>query len=126
MIEQINGAVFNEKIIDSDGVIVVKVYTDACPNCKTLTPFYEKANAEKSDGYHFYDLKAQDGMDWVRKYKVLGVPTLLFFRKGLLLDKKTGVISSEKILRRLDKIAALDESKLTKKEVTGFFKMPWK
>jgi len=126
MIEKINGENFKEKVIDNEGVTVVKVYTDACPNCKTLTPFFEKANAEKSDAYHFYDLKAQEGMDWVKKYKVLGVPTLLFFRKGLLLDKKTGVISSEKILRRLAKIEAYDEEKLTKKEVTGFFKMPWK
>ena len=65
-------------------------------------------------------------MEIARKYKVLGVPTLLFFRHGKLVDKKTGVLRQDKIEKRLAATIDYTVEMANKKEVKGYFKLPWK
>ena len=126
MIEQLDLNNFESKVLNSEGVNVVKIYTESCPNCKTLAPYFEKASETENDNFHFFEMNAPDGIDWVKKYKILGVPAMLFFRNGLLLDKKTGVLTSDKILNRLEKVAKIEDDKIAQKEVTSYFKLPWK
>ena len=126
MVTSINIDTFQEKVLTTEQTSVVEIYTQSCPNCKRLDPIFEQTAKDNKDQYNFYKLDAQRNMDIAKRYKVLGVPTLLFFKHGKLVDKKTGVINQQKIEKRLAKIAAYSKEQSVKKEIKGYFKMPWK
>jgi thioredoxin 1 len=124
MVTEITTQQFQQKILDNKLPCVVDVYTIRCPNCKVIEPILEQTEKLNGAHYSFYKINATENMEIARKYKVLGVPTLLFFRHGKLVDKKTGVLQQEKIEKRLAKLVDYSEEEATKKEIKGYFKLP--
>ncbi len=125
MVTELTTKQFQKEVLENDLPSVVDIYTLRCPNCKVIEPiFIATANANK-ENYSFFKLNASENMEIAKRYKVLGVPTLLFFRHGKLVDKKTGVLSQEKIETRLAKTVSYTTEMANKKEVKGYFKMPW-
>ena len=126
MVSEVTIASFDQKALNNKKPSVVKVYTERCPNCRTIQPIFEEVAKENKDTFNFFALNAHDNMEIAKRYKVLSVPTLLFFSHGILVDKKTGVISQKKIKKRLILIEKYSIDIAKEKEVTGFFKLPWK
>jgi len=126
MASNIKAAQFQKKVLENKLPSVVDIYTLRCPNCKVIEPIFDKAAEDNKGEFSFYKLNASENMEIAKKYKVLGVPALLFFMHGKLVDKKTGVMSQINMEKRLAKIANYSEEKAAKKEITGFFKMPWR
>ncbi len=126
MAADIKTSQFQKKVLDNNLPCVVEVYTLRCPKCKVIEPIFNKTAEDNKGVYAIYKLNASDNMEIAKKYKVLAVPTLLFFRHGILVDKKTGVIQQEKIEKRLAKIVDYSKEQAVKKEISGFFKMPWR
>jgi len=121
----ITASQFQQKVIENEKPTVVDIYTLRCPNCKVIEPII-KVTAEENEGkYSIYKLNASENMEIAKRYKVLGVPTLLFFKHGVLVDKKTGVMQQKNIEKRLANISDFTKEKAAKKEVKGYFKMPW-
>lgn len=88
MVIEVDKTDFTDLILQKAEACVVEVYTDHCSNCRALDPLFEKAEVEVGEKYGFYKLKANDNLDLVKKYKVLAVPSLLFFIHGKLVEKK--------------------------------------
>ena len=116
---------FEQEVLNQEKPTLVEVYTNSCPNCKVLEPIVEEVE-KANEQYNIYKLNAQENMDIAKKYKVLGVPTLLFFSHGILVDKKTGVLSQEKIEKRLTPLLDYTKEIALENERKGFFKLPWK
>lgn len=125
MVSELTTKQFQKKILENDLPAVVDIYTLRCPKCKVIDPIFKATAEANNENYSFFKLNASENMEIAKRYKVLGVPTLLFFRHGKLVDKKTGVLSQQKIEKRLAKTVAYNTEMATKKEVKGYFKMPW-
>jgi len=124
-IEEIRSLTFEKTIVNANKPVVIYVYSMSCPNCKTLAHNLKETQVTDESLYVFRGLDARENIDVVKKYKVLVVPTLLFFVHGILVDKKAGVIAQEKIEKRLLPLNSYSVEEAKKKEVTGYFKMPW-
>ncbi|MFK5878359.1 MAG: thioredoxin family protein [Flavobacteriaceae bacterium] len=126
MIKNITSHNFADKVLKSKKPILLEIYTKSCPNCKVLAPVVEETAKANSTDFSFYKLNAKDNLDLVKQFKVMGVPTLLFFSHGILVDKKAGVINQIKIEKRLKPLLDYTKENAAKKQITGFFKLPWK
>jgi len=126
MIKDLTTDTFNKEVLSNPQPSIVEVFTDSCPNCTRLEPIYQQTAADNLDNFSFFKLNANQDLAIAKRYKVLGVPTLLLFIHGKLVDKKVGVISQSKIEKRLEIISSYSEEDTKKKEVKGLFKLPWK
>jgi len=95
---------FTEKVLESPKPVIVEVMASWCHNCKAFDPVYEATAAENGEKAHFYKLNADDYMPLIKSYKVMSVPTLLYFRHGILVKKKSGTPSQGKIIKMLNPI----------------------
>ena len=125
-ISQLTSENFDTSVLENQKPSVVEIYTEHCPNCKVLHPVFEKTANENHENYSFYKLNATEHLDVAKRYKVLGVPTLLFFSHGILVDRKTGVLSQQKMEKRLAPLVDYTLENAEKKKVSGYFKLPWK
>ena len=126
MFSEITANQFQQKVLENTKPCVVDVYTKRCSKCKILAPIFKQTAEDNQATYDFFMLNAHDYIEITRRYKVLGVPALLFFCHGIVVDKKTGVISQDKIEKRLKPLLDYTEAIAKKKEVKGYFKLPWK
>ena len=89
-----------------------------------MAPEFESA-AEKFKGQaRFYKLNADDNPTLVRQYKVMGIPTTLYFRHGKLVARKTGVQSAEAIAKKLKPLFGMSAEMADRQAITGLFARP--
>ena len=80
-LEHLNKANFNEKTNSQDKIVVVDFFATWCGPCKMLAPVIEKA-ADELTNVQFYKVDIDEEMDLANQFKIMTVPTLLFFKGG--------------------------------------------
>ena len=103
MTQELKEEDFKDKVLNnSTKPVVVEVWASWCHNCKTLDPIYKATAKELGDKAEFYQLMVDDNQSLVKSLKLMGVPTLLFYRHGVLIAKKPGVKSQKTITKILE------------------------
>ncbi len=108
---------FKAIVLDQEQPVVVDVWADWCGPCKMLAPQFRAAAEELKGKARFVKLDADKNQKLVRKYQVMGLPTLLFFKDGQLVDRSTGVTSKNAILKRVKPLLSVEDQEEVK---TGF------
>jgi thioredoxin len=117
MPQPINAKNFDAVVLNSSLPVVVDVWADWCGPCKMIAPHFAAAEEELKGKARFVKLDADKNQKLVRKYKVMGIPTLLFFKDGQLVDRSTGVTTKAAIVRRVKPLLANEDQEGMK---TGF------
>ncbi len=84
-------------------VVVVDFWAPWCQPCKIVTPIVEGLAKEYGDMASFAKVNVDDNQSAAMKYQVMGVPTLLFFKGGKVVDRIVGAASRAKIEATLKK-----------------------
>ena len=114
---------WQKAVLNHKKPVVVDVWADWCGPCKMLAPQFKAAADELEGKARFAKLDADRYQKLVKKYKVMGLPTLLFFKDGVLVDRVTGVQTKGSILKRVKPHLNPDDREGLK---TGFNWKFWK
>ncbi len=125
-VANIDAASFEDKVLNSSQTVVVDVWAPWCGPCRQMAPLFEQVAQEHGDHAHFYKMNADDNQALVQHYKVLGIPTMLYFRHGRLVARKTGVQKPQAIIKRVESLASMDAEEAAREEITGYFKNPFR
>jgi thiol-disulfide isomerase/thioredoxin len=75
--------------IDSSDAVVMKFYTDWCPDCKRMDVFMDDV-LEEFKTITMYNINKDHFEQLANEYEVMGIPSLLVFKEG----KKVGHLHS--------------------------------
>lgn len=126
MVQEVNTDMFESDVLAAAKPVVVDVWAPWCGPCRMQAPIFEEAAQQFADDVLFVKLNADDNQELVRQYKVMGIPTMLFFRHGRLVERKTGVQSAGAIAKRLSALLPMTPEQAEKQEITGLFRWPFK
>ncbi len=108
---------FQKAVLSHDQPVVVDVWADWCGPCHMLAPQFEAAAKELEGKARFVKLDADKNQKLTRQYKVMALPSLLFFKDGELVDRTSGVVSKNTILKKVKRLLPEEEQADVK---TGF------
>lgn len=92
-----------ESFIKAHDVVVVDFWAPWCQPCKVVTPIVEGLAKEYGDRAAFAKVNVDENQAAAMKYQIMGVPALLFFRGGRVVDRIVGAASRAKIEATLRK-----------------------
>ncbi len=95
---------WKEEVLNSDLLTIVDFWAQWCAPCHMIAPIVEEISGEYEGKIKVGKLNVDENPGIAGKYRIMGIPTLLFFRSGEIVDRIVGV-SSKKILQ--DKIEKL-------------------
>lgn len=95
---------FQEEVINSDDVVIVDFYATWCNPCKLLAQIFAGLSEEYSSGVKFYKANVETNSDALSKYGVSGVPALLIFKGGELIDQRVGLRTRKEIKKDIDEV----------------------
>jgi thioredoxin 1 len=81
---------FDSNIVGGKGAVVVDIWAEWCGPCRLLAPFLHKLAAEHEGLVRVVKLGYDDNRDLKPKYGFRGIPALLFFNDGELVDMVVG------------------------------------
>ncbi len=81
---------FDNDINSQDLPVVVDFGADWCGPCKQLDPILEEIAIENKDIIKIFKINIDQNPITPQKFGVRGIPTLMLFNKGKLIDSKVG------------------------------------
>ena len=101
-LKHLNTSEFDQAVNAGDDLCVVDMFATWCGPCKMLSPVVEKA-AEQHPEVHFYKVDIDEEPDLAVRFKIMSVPTLLFLKRGQVVSKSIGVISSAELEQEIER-----------------------
>ena len=84
---------FDKDISPSGLIIIVDFWAEWCGPCLQIGPLLEEISEEKKDVLKILKLNIDNNPLTPQKYGVRGIPTLMLFKDGNLVDTKVGSLS---------------------------------
>ncbi len=102
MAKEINDGNFEEEVLNSDLLCVVDFWAPWCGPCKMLEPLISELTEEYKEKVKFVKLNVDENPVTAARYKIMSIPTLLFFKDKKIVDRIIGVYPKQEIAKRLD------------------------
>ncbi|MBW7996380.1 MAG: thioredoxin [Candidatus Glassbacteria bacterium] len=84
--------------------VMVDFYTDWCAPCQILGPQVERIAQTYADRASVAKLNVDASGQVAARFGVQGIPTVLFFKDGKLVDRVVGLVPEEELTSRLDSL----------------------
>ena len=93
---------FDEEIKNSQVPILVDFWAEWCGPCKQIGPILEDIGETKKDKLKILKLNIDENPQTPQKFGVRGIPTLMLFKDGKVVDTKVGSLPKNMLESWLD------------------------
>jgi thioredoxin 1 len=97
-----NDSTFGQDIQSSSIPVVVDFWAEWCGPCKQIGPILEEIAEEKKGTVRILKLNIDENPETPQKYSVQGIPTLMLFKEGKLIDRKIGSLPKSTLINWID------------------------
>ena len=103
MSERLNKENFDSSI-NQEKLVLVDFYSDSCIPCKRLNPVLTQLEQSSAEKAAIYKVNVNFDSELSEKYDVMAAPTLILFKAGNELDRKTGFQTLETLEEWINEI----------------------
>ncbi len=94
----VTDAAFEKTIMQSTVPVIVDFWAPWCNPCKMIAPTLEKLAREQEGKLLIAKINTDDNPEWMNKFGIQGIPTLLFVAGGKVVHRQVGALP-ERMLR---------------------------
>ncbi len=102
MAKSVTDQTFDAEIINAQGVSLVDFWAPWCGPCRRLGPIVEDLAEEYAGKVNVVKLNVDENPQTAGRFGIQGIPTLLLFKDGELIDTLVGLQSKETLTQKLD------------------------
>ncbi len=89
---RVNGEDFDKLISDAEIPVLVDFYADWCGPCKMMAPILDDIARERTGELLVAKLDTDRNPDIARRFGIQGIPTLILYRAGEPVERRTGAL----------------------------------
>jgi thioredoxin 1 len=93
---------FKTEILESKEPAIVDFWASWCGPCRMIGPVVEELSTAYAGKVKIGKLNVDEQGEIARKYDVMSIPSLLFFKDGKLVDSIVGAVPREQIVERIE------------------------
>ena len=91
---------FDELLAD-EKLVIVDFWATWCGPCRMISPLLDEIEAEMPDQVSVVKVNVDDADEIAMRYRIMSIPTLLFFKNGQMVDKSVGALSKNALVDRI-------------------------
>ena len=98
----VTDATFAQEVLQAGKVpVLVDFWAAWCGPCRMIAPVLDALAAESRGRYRVAKLNVDENKQTAAQFRIQGIPTLLLFKNGQLVDRLVGVAPKQEIAARL-------------------------
>jgi len=90
-------ASFEQEVMQSDTPVLVDFWAEWCGPCRQLSPILEELASSMGDSVKVVKVNIEDSPETPTKFGVRGIPTMMVFKGGELVDTKVGALPKSQL-----------------------------
>ena len=93
---------WDSEILNSKGLVMVDFWAIWCGPCRIIAPTVEELAKEYSGRVKVAKLNTDENPDIASRYKIMGIPTIMFFKNGQKVDQIVGAVPKPQLKAKID------------------------
>ena len=81
-----------DDLLQDGKLVIVDFWATWCGPCRMLSPLLDEVEEEMADKVTVVKVNVDDADEIAMKFRIMNIPTLLFFKGGQLVDKTVGAM----------------------------------
>lgn len=102
-VEDITDSNFEEKVLKAELPVFVDFWAPWCGPCKSVAPIIDELADEYKGRMLFYKLNVDDNPKTPSQYGIRGIPNLIIFKNGEVVDQLIGALPKSEIVESIEK-----------------------
>src|SRR5437016_4042782 len=94
---------FDDTVLKSGGPVLVDFWAEWCGPCKRLAPTVDSLASDYAGKVTVGKLNVDDNPNTASKFQIRGIPTLLLFKGGQVVESVVGLAQKEDLKKVIDK-----------------------
>ncbi len=95
---------FNQVVLQSSSLVMVDFWATWCGPCKIVAPVVEELAKEYEGKMTFAKVNTDENSDLASRYNIRGIPTLMFFKEGKVMDQIVGAVPKARLKSKIDSL----------------------
>ncbi len=97
---------WEQEVVKSSGSVLVDFWAVWCGPCQMIAPVIDELSVEYQGKLKVCKLNTDENPDLASRYQIMGIPTLLFFKDGKVVDKVVGAAPKKQLKDKIDRVLA--------------------
>ena len=93
-----------QEILSGELPVLVDFWATWCGPCRVLSPTVDEIAEEYAGKVEVVKCNVDDADQIAMQYRIMSIPTLLYFKGGQLVDRTVGLVDKDDIVARLSKL----------------------
>jgi thioredoxin 1 len=102
MVNDLTDKEFEQEVIKSGLPVLLDLWAPWCGPCRMIAPIVEKLSTKYDGKLKFLRLNIDENPQTPARYRVMSIPTLLFFKDGTAVDMVVGAVPEKEITPKID------------------------
>lgn len=104
MAQEINDGNFEELVIKSGKAVMIDFWAEWCGPCRMIAPIVDEMSKDFDGKAIIGKVNVDENPGITAKLKIRNIPTLLFYKNGVEVDKIVGAASKSAITEKLNSL----------------------
>src|SRR5512134_3852100 len=106
MADAVTSATWEQEVLKAPGLVLVDFWAVWCGPCRMVAPIVDEIAKEYDGKLKVLKLNTDENPDVAGKYRIMGIPTLMFFKDGKTVDQIVGAVPKAQLKGKVDALLA--------------------
>lgn len=93
---------WEQDVLQAGELVLVDFWAVWCGPCQMVAPVVEEIAGEYEGKLKVVKLNTDENPDIASKYRIMGIPTLMFFKNGAAVDQVVGAVPKSQLKSKID------------------------
>ena len=104
MVLEVSDQTFEQEVMKADKPVLVDFWAPWCGPCRMVGPIVDSLAEKNGDSFKFCKINVDNNQKTASQYRVMSIPTLMFFKDGKVIDTIVGAVPEEALQDKMNEL----------------------